>query len=103
MRKSWSSKADSIHAIRCFMKPKAFSHLHQVGSRLHRTCPVVSALSDSQVRHQQVSRQVARGKSAIGSVQEGEAWHAAGVGLAFPQSQTVCMQTPARVQRETQD
>lgn len=61
------------------------SHLYQVGPRLHRACPVVSALSDSQVSHQEVRGQVAWGERAISSLQEGEAWHAAGIGLAFTQ------------------
>lgn len=78
------------------------SHLYQVGTRLHRACPEVSALSHSQVCHQQVRRQVAGSECAVSSLQEGEAWHTAGVGLAFTQCQSVGMQTPAWVQGETQ-
>lgn len=81
---------------------KRLSHLDQVGAGLHRACPVVSALSDSHVSHQQVRGQVAGGERAVGGLQEGEAWHAAGVGLAFTQRQPVSMQTPAGVQGEAQ-
>lgn len=71
------------------------SHLYQVGTRLHRARPVVSALSHSQVGHQQVGSQVARSECAVSSLQEGETWHTAGVGLAFTKCQPVGMQPPA--------
>lgn len=77
-------------------------HLHQVGPWLHWARPVVSALSHSHVGHQQVRSQVARSKSAVGGLQEGQARHTAGVGLAFTQSQPVSMQPPAWVQGEAQ-
>ena len=83
-------------------KQASLSHLHHVGARLHRACPVVSALCDSHVGHQQVRRQVARSECAISRLQEGEAWHTAGVGLAFTQCQPVSVQPPAWVQGETQ-
>lgn len=71
------------------------SHLYQVGTGLHRACPVVSALSDCQVGHQQVRRQLTGSECVVGGLQEGEAWHAAGIGLTFAQSQPVSMQPPA--------
>lgn len=74
---------------------KHHSHLHHIGPRLHRACPVVFALSHSYVSHQQVRSQVARCERAVGSLQEGETWHAAGVGLAFTQCQPVSVQPPA--------
>lgn len=74
---------------------KHHSHLHQVGARLHRARPVVSALRHSHIGHQQVRRQVAGGERAVSGLQEGEAGHTAGVGLAFTQRQPVGVQPPA--------
>lgn len=71
------------------------SNLYQVGARLHRARPVVFTLSDSHVRHQQVRGQVAGRECAVGGLQEGEAWHAASVCLAFTQRQPVRVQPPA--------
>lgn len=66
-------------------KTKTFPYLHQVRPRLHGACPVVSALRDSQVRHQQVRGQVARGEGAIRSLKKRDTGHATGVSLSSTQ------------------
>lgn len=78
------------------------SHLHQVRARLHWAGPVVSSLGHSHICHQQVRRQVAGSECAVGSLQQGEARHAASVGLTFTQRQPVGVQAPTWVQGEAQ-
>lgn len=60
-------------------------------------------MCDSQVGHQQVRGQVARSERTVRRLEEGQTRNAAGVGLPSAQRQTVRVQTPARVQGETQN
>ena len=74
--------------------------LDQVRPWLHGACPVVSALRDGHVPHQQVGGQVTGSEGQVGSLQEGESGNTAGTALLLTDDKPVGMETPAGVQVE---
>ncbi|KAG9355326.1 hypothetical protein JZ751_000164 [Albula glossodonta] len=73
-----------------------------VGPGLHGACPVVAALGDGHIAHQQVTGEVAGSEGTVGGLQEGQARNAAGTALLPAHHQPICMQAPAPVQVEIQ-
>lgn len=87
--RSESEQLEMIHTQ--VIKTHTHTHLHQVGTGLHRARPVVSALRDGYVGHQEVRGQMAGGQRAVSHPQKGDAGHAASIGQSFTQSQPVGM------------